>query len=390
LTLAKPLSTALGNGTVLGVGSFGTVVMGNSRNLVSTVAHCEQVGACLYSAGAQHVQLNAPNIGINVKRGAVVTDNSSYIKVAYPVYIASNTALTLLEVTSQGTNQRNTLTQPLSSGAGSGPAAFVANAGDSTNAMQDYAGIASTRSVVLGGLATTQTPGAVLANLTAATVGTPVQNSPCERFDGQAWNTTAVASQLSSIFVCNFPTNGSTIDSQFAIYKQNNNGSVTLLAYTNGLNWQSQGNLVAAADVYAGGLAATGSLRGQHIVGGGSAPTIAVGSVAQLGTGPAASIVKGSDSGFVVRITTGTTPTALAGFTPYTFATVTFNSAYGAAPTAITCHPANGNAGSQPAVTLYANEGSTTTTQAVLQAASNTSVTLGASTQYEWACHVLQ
>jgi len=115
------------------------------------------------------------------------------------------------------------------------------------------------------------------------------------------------------------------------------------------------------------------------IVSTGTTPGIAAGAAA--GTSPTVS-VSGTDMAGEVSVTTGTTTATNA-----TLATITFNSAYAAAPRVILT-PSNANAGDTAAfygVGVYAT---TTTTTFVISITSANS--LLASTQYKWFYQVLQ
>jgi hypothetical protein len=76
-------------------------------------------------------------------------------------------------------------------------------------------------------------------------------------------------------------------------------------------------------------------------------PTVTVGTVAQLGTGPSAA-VKGSDVAGVVEITAGTSPTAFSTTTPVLAGTVKFSKRLAKRPRAVLLTPANDVAAMQP------------------------------------------
>ncbi|MEO7212664.1 hypothetical protein [Mucilaginibacter sp.] len=123
----------------------------------------------------------------------------------------------------------------------------------------------------------------------------------------------------------------------------------------------------------------TGLTKSIHLGGLSSAPTITAGTGA--GTSPTVS-VSGNDIAATVTITTGTSPTASA-----TVATVTFNTAFGAAPK-LALFPSNG-----PAIELastsrvFADEASTTTTTATLKVGAGG---LAASTTYKFTLIAIQ
>lgn len=135
-----------------------------------------------------------------------------------------------------------------------------------------------------------------------------------------------------------------------------------------------------------GGIKWSTSISAQHYIGLGSAPGIAVNGVVQLGTSPSASIA-GTDAFHAVTITTGTTPSAFVANTAVTVATITFNSAFGAAPTVVMVDEANAAAAAiktgSTGVNFYAEQSSISTTQWVLKAVSSGTPTLAASTAYK-------
>ena len=125
-----------------------------------------------------------------------------------------------------------------------------------------------------------------------------------------------------------------------------------------------------------GGAISSPSAQHNHLVGGGSAPTISVGTGA--GTSPTVSI-SGTDLAFKITLTTGTLPTASA-----TVCTVTFNTAYTASP-----HPhltpASANAALLSGVTMVWPSATTTT-----YALNSGTTGLTAATTYVWECDVIQ
>jgi hypothetical protein len=132
----------------------------------------------------------------------------------------------------------------------------------------------------------------------------------------------------------------------------------------------------------------------QHFTGRGSAPSIAVGAAAQLGTSPSAAVNVGSDTSGTLTITTGTTPSALTANTSIVGGTVTFASSYTSAPKGIVLTPsasasaaiATGSAG----ISFYVDQATISTTQFVVRIVSPTAASLGASTAYQFAFHVIQ
>jgi hypothetical protein len=132
----------------------------------------------------------------------------------------------------------------------------------------------------------------------------------------------------------------------------------------------------------------------QHIEGGGSAPTIAVGAATQLGTTPAAAITAGNDSSVTISISTGTTPAAFTAGTggAITAATITNNATWSGIPRGCVLVPANAAAAVAVSlgVVFYCDQASTSTTQYVVKAASNATPTLAASTAMLFAVHEIR
>lgn len=125
-----------------------------------------------------------------------------------------------------------------------------------------------------------------------------------------------------------------------------------------------------------GGVTPTANFKG-HIVGSSSTPTASAG--AGAGTSPGTITVTGSDLAGNISFTTGTLPTAAAAVL-----TLTFNTAYGAAPHVV-LYPANANTALLSGVTMtYVTS---TTTTFVINAGSTG---LTASTAYSWEYHAIQ
>jgi hypothetical protein len=128
-----------------------------------------------------------------------------------------------------------------------------------------------------------------------------------------------------------------------------------------------------------------GNLKSNHIIGRTSVPTIAAGTGA--GTSPTVS-VSGNDLDGVINITTGSAPSGSNAI----IATITFNTAYGVAPTVV-LSPANRNSNSLVAGTssvLVPANGQTNgvSTTAFVMESNTTSLT--ASTTYLFYYHVIQ
>lgn len=158
-----------------------------------------------------------------------------------------------------------------------------------------------------------------------------------------------------------------------------------LLSSTGKIGWSSESNFATAGvgardtNLYrssAGVLktdtafVAGTTITGTHLIGGSAAPTIAAGTGA--GTSPTISIL-GTDLGFKITLTTGTSPTASG-----TVATVTFNSAYASAPY-FAFSPANANAAALSGTSSVFGGSSTTTFTLTAGSAA-----LTAATQYIW------
>lgn len=122
-----------------------------------------------------------------------------------------------------------------------------------------------------------------------------------------------------------------------------------------------------------------GNTKTNHLIGRTSAPTIAAGTGA--GTSPTVVITNGTDISGIVDVTTGTTPAG----TNAIIATITFNSAYGAAPN-IQLTPNNANAAGLAATLTMVYVTSTTTTFVITSG----TTALTASTQYKWFYTVVQ
>lgn len=118
------------------------------------------------------------------------------------------------------------------------------------------------------------------------------------------------------------------------------------------------------------GLVASATISASRIVGAGTAPGIAAG--AGAGTSPTISLT-GHDVGGQISVTTGTLPTLSS-----TIFTVTFNTAYAAAPY-VTFSPANANAAGLSGLTMVYVTATTTT---FVFTAGTTALT--AATQYIW------
>jgi hypothetical protein len=122
-----------------------------------------------------------------------------------------------------------------------------------------------------------------------------------------------------------------------------------------------------------------GNVKSKHLIGRTSAPTIAAGTGA--GTTPTLVVTNATDMSGIVDVTTGTTPAG----TNSTIATITFNTAYGAAPNVI-ISPNNANAAGLAAALTMVYVTSTTTTFVITSG----TTALTAATQYKWFYQVIQ
>lgn len=127
-------------------------------------------------------------------------------------------------------------------------------------------------------------------------------------------------------------------------------------------------------------LEVNGNAKINHLIGRTSAPTIAAG--AGAGTGPTVSVSRATDLAGVINVTTGTLPTLSA-----TVATITFNTAYGAAPKVVLT-PANSNAALLTGVNMVFVDDANTTTSLFVITAGTTALT--AATTYKFYYQVIQ
>jgi hypothetical protein len=120
-----------------------------------------------------------------------------------------------------------------------------------------------------------------------------------------------------------------------------------------------------------------------HYLSGGSAPSIAIGNVTQLGTGPSAAI-SGNDDAGNLTITTGTLPAAFVGGAAVVAATVTFNTAFVTAKTVILV-PANAAAAQTfGTIAFFVDQASGSSATFTIKAVDIAVGTLVASTAYQF------
>jgi len=155
----------------------------------------------------------------------------------------------------------------------------------------------------------------------------------------------------------------SSTDSTTAFQIQNAAGTPLLVADTTNMKITVQ-NLVVTADLTVNG----------HIISGGSAPTIAAGAAAC--TTPTVSI-SGTDTSGLITVTTGTGCAANG-----KLATITFSTAFGAAPN-VTLTPAEANSAT---LQSYIDNATIATTTFDL----DTGTTPASSTTHKWFYHVIQ
>lgn len=143
---------------------------------------------------------------------------------------------------------------------------------------------------------------------------------------------------------------------------------------------QSNGNAGIGTSSPTEKLDVAGNIKGNHLIGGSSAPSISAG--AGAGTSPTVAIT-GTDMGGYISVTAGTIPSLSA-----TIATVTFNSAYGSAPKCVVITPANAETAilSGASMVFVNQAGITTTTFDITSGVT----ALTAATAYKWYYHVIQ
>lgn len=113
---------------------------------------------------------------------------------------------------------------------------------------QDYYKAALSTIVTVTGLGTTSTDGFTLQNTTPATVGTPVQLSPREKWCGTAYNSVSTLSETDCFFIETLPaTTAGTTTATFRVGYINNAGSITYP-----LTMTSPGNLALTGNVTGG------------------------------------------------------------------------------------------------------------------------------------------
>ena len=131
LTLATPIPQALANGSILGVGTHGVIVMTNSRGVVMTNPHFESTGFGTYCTTAQQVTLTGARLNTDsatvAQVGVYCTKGTQDVVVQQPLYSKAATAATLLDISNLGTNARCQLIEPAGFSSGAGPK-FFANA----------------------------------------------------------------------------------------------------------------------------------------------------------------------------------------------------------------------------------------------------------------------
>lgn len=137
------------------------------------------------------------------------------------------------------------------------------------------------------------------------------------------------------------------------------------------------------------------NVSSSHFDGSGTAPTVAVGTATQLGTGPAAAVAAGTDAAGTVTFTSGTAPAAFVGGAEIKIATLTFNAAYATtAPRGIVVTPANNNSAQAMSGTTgiqwYAKQSTTSTGTFDIYAIDSGAGSFVASTAYALAYVVIQ
>jgi|HubBroStandDraft_6_1064221.scaffolds.fasta_scaffold13905_4 hypothetical protein len=150
-------------------------------------------------------------------------------------------------------------------------------------------------------------------------------------------------------------------------------------SFTNGLDLSTATILTDEIKGVGFTVDSSGDLASRHVGGSGGTPSIAAG--AGAGTSPTVS-VSGTDTGMLITITTGSSPS-----TASTIVTITFANAFTTTPTGISLTPVNVNAVSLTGTTAV-DAGSANWSSTGFTLTSNTSA-LAASTIYKWSVVVI-
>lgn len=191
--------TALGNITTSGGGFIGNAYSSTANNVAVTIQGTRTFNAAI----------NAVSTG-----GGVVTNSTGQFValLIQPSYTQTSTA-----------SATDLLINRTETSVGSGTQLlFDAQVASTSKFQITNKGLTTINAT---GNATTTTDGFVLQTSVAATAGVQVQYSPRFRIQGQAWNTTSVASQPLDYFFQVEPNSGSTVSSLLAFYSLVNGAS---------------------------------------------------------------------------------------------------------------------------------------------------------------------
>lgn len=193
ITLADLIPQALANGTIIPIGSFGAVLLGNSKDVTFINPHFERVGFGICGSNAQVCRViggRAPGDSTTQPTRFMYLTNGTQDCIAlHLAFSLAGTQQTLMEVTNQGTNARNELVHPVGYSAGAGPANFLLNSASVANANRFIrAAFGTTKGIATYG--TTVTPDESHTNNrvqvtdgVAFTVAVPIN-----RYDGCVWS----------------------------------------------------------------------------------------------------------------------------------------------------------------------------------------------------------
>lgn len=229
-------------------------------------------------------------------------------------------------------------------------------------------------------LGITTIPAIVMENLTNGASGAP-QYSPALYLVGSGYNTVGATTVSNMARLYDSPLSAASVNGTgSAKFDLSVNGGTT---WTNIITFNLNSSCVFSTGLTASSFSANNgvsvgtALTTPHIIGSGSAPTVAAG--AGAGSSPTVTVSNAHDCAFTLSVTTGLTPSASA-----VVATVTFATAYTNAPH-FSVDPTNASAGLLSGVSnVY---GTSTTTTFVLNVETTA---LLPSTTYTWEVLVVQ
>lgn len=282
---------------------------------------------------------------------------------------ASNTSVGIGSITAIGTNSQGAATADASTSVG-----FNSLSGA-------YSGTETIAVGVNAGSAATSADYNVIIGDGGGGVTTGDRNILISNYNGSAYGARGVTTGSGNVYIGGVVGTNTSNTMSFSDMSGNqrmyipSTGNIILAGSTtdNGLD-----NLQGTTAIF------TTSVKTQHLIGNGTAPTIAAGVGA--GTSPTVSIT-GTDLGGYISVTTGTLPT-LAG----TIATITFNSAYGVAPRCVQVSCANDAACALMGTVniVYAPQASTTTTTFIIKQTATAVAALTAATAYTFYYQIIQ